>query len=465
MNNMNNVNWSERGGAHRADMGLDIEALDVELRVLKIATAEVLEKMVQPLVKSAAMVGMVGEFGGRLLSTGRGRATTALLTVAIGLGACAASIENPTMTPVLPSVVATETAGASGSPEPSATVGVTPTEGALVGSGGPLSEAEQKAIEASPRYQDILKYTGLNMDYWQSVGVFAKDIPWNMKPLPDQSDPTNVDKFLYVIEIPGDQNFNYTIPIAPYMKYLETGDPEVMLPPQGATTLQENTDPFKMTKQVTKDSVPGQAGIPVGAVNGVKDGKFVYFAPGANGALEVVGGLDGDQWVKEDMFRLQTDMDNLKLNPDNYTTGYDKDGNIELREKGTNKLVYWNGRWSAMEIIKMVKKDAVSNNACESIVYGPATTGGNYVSNADESHFSEYRTGLINTFRDFMGLDLNVRIRYQMEYLGMDKDGLHCWGVSLETVFTDTPMDTNFAYRDDNQKLHVYPVFYSQDHK
>lgn len=298
MNNMNNANWTERGGASRADMGLDLKALDGELRFLGIATKQALEPMVTPLINGVAGlamgVGMIGDLGGRLLSTGRGRLVTSFLALTFAIEACSSPLSTrESSTGVAPSTtVATETTGDTTTE--TAVANPTSTEVPVVGYGG-LPSAEQKAFMESNRAQEMQKGLENYVTYWEEFGVFAKGTKLSMVPYVDLGDPKNPDKMVYVAEVSGDPNYEgyvVTVPIAQYEKYLQTGDPETMLPPQGATSLQENTDPFKMSKQVKKDSIPNQAGIPVGAVNGVKDGQFVYFAPGTTGALEVVGHLD-----------------------------------------------------------------------------------------------------------------------------------------------------------------------------
>src|SRR5688500_2869342 len=99
----------EQGGGHRIDMGLDLGALDMELRVLRLATTEILEPLVTPLIKGVTGVGlgigMIGELGSRVLSTGRGKATLALLSVQTALQACMASVDGSGRPTQFPDVV------------------------------------------------------------------------------------------------------------------------------------------------------------------------------------------------------------------------------------------------------------------------------------------------------------------------------------------------------------------------
>lgn len=109
----------EKGGGHRVDMGLDIEALAGEITFLKVAATDALTPFVTPLIKGATGVGlgigMIGELGSRVLSTGRGRAVLALLTVEMAVQACMAPVDGsgkPTQFPeVVTNGTSTEQAG------------------------------------------------------------------------------------------------------------------------------------------------------------------------------------------------------------------------------------------------------------------------------------------------------------------------------------------------------------------
>jgi hypothetical protein len=187
-----------------------------------------------------------------------------------------------------------------------------------------------------------------------------------------------------------------------------------------------------------------------------EDGSWI-----ANGADGKEYRLSGDgSWVESKLTpeqQLDIDMREWNLNTKDYVTGYDAEGNIELRDK-SGLLVYWNGRWATVTIRDMVKAKVIKGNSCDHIPFGPGSQ--------NEDGFGVYRRALVADFQKLMGLSLDIKVRYMMEYLGVDASGEHCWGISLETVFDDDkPMDTNFAYRDDQSELHVYPVFYSQDHK
>lgn len=107
---------SERAMGFNPFKGVDVASLENEIEVLKtqarVAGQEIVgifDPYAQQLLQIAKDIsvyavgatGMVGEFGARVLSTGRGRATTALLVFATGLTACgAASAEKPVVAPV-----------------------------------------------------------------------------------------------------------------------------------------------------------------------------------------------------------------------------------------------------------------------------------------------------------------------------------------------------------------------------
>jgi len=219
---------------------------------------------------------------------------------------------------------------------------VTPisTEVSIVGYGGQLT-VEQQAFTETQRAQGMKIGLENYVNYWEEFRVFADGTQLSLIPYPDQSDPTNINKMVYVAEVSGDLNYDgfvITIPIAQYQKYLETGDPQVMLPPQNAITLMENTDPFKMTKQVKEGSIPNLAGIPIGAVNGVMNGEFVYFAPGTTGALEVVGKLDENfKWTvaMESSLRIENLVSNKWRN---YSIVENSNGYYEMKDSQGNLI-------------------------------------------------------------------------------------------------------------------------------
>lgn len=82
---------------------------------------------------------------------------------------------------------------------------------------------------------------------------------------------------------------------------METGDPDQLLPPQGSTVLEKDTDPARLSKQVGEGSAPALAGIPLGARLEYWNGQFVYVVGPAEDA-KIVGKLNTQyQWevVKE----------------------------------------------------------------------------------------------------------------------------------------------------------------------
>ena len=316
---------------------------------------------------------------------------------AIVLGACdrlpkkdSSAVTQPGNTPglVVPPPDGAEIPGGGSAIEAPSVTPVS-TEIPIVGYGGQLT-AEQQAFTETQRAQGMKIGLENYVNYWEEFRVFASGTQLSLIPYPDQSDPTNINKMVYVAEVSGDLNYDgfvITIPIAQYQKYLETGDPQVMLPPQNATTLMENTDPFKMSKQVEEGSIPNLAGIPTGAVNGVMNGEFVYFAPGTTGALEVVGKLDKNfQWGVTPEGQLSLDLKRWEIAPDKYNIGHDKDDKIELREKGTNKLIYWDGRWSSDVIVKMV----IATNDCQETKFVPASPTANWTTEEFLKEFEEY---------------------------------------------------------------------------
>lgn len=250
---------------------------------------------------------------------------------------------------------------------------VTPisTEISIVGYGGQLT-AEQQAFTKTERAQGMKIGLENYVNYWEEFKVFADGTQLSLIPYPDQSDPTDINKMVYVAEVSGDLNYDgfvITIPIAQYQKYLETGDPQTMLPPQNATSLMENTDPFKMTKQVEEGSIPNLAGIPIGAVNGVMNGEFVYFAPGTTGALEVVGELDENfKWKQTAETATIALFNKYGIDSDTYTLA-EVDGVIVGTDNETGKEVFRDGRFEISFAVELAKKD------CKPTDIEPSTDG------------------------------------------------------------------------------------------
>lgn len=169
------------------------------------------------------------------------------------------------------------------------------------GYGGAVNDELLNKFKERKQTKDLERGYREYIKYWESVKYFGSGGGKRVTFLPmfDPEFPNDPEKAILAMELSGDASFNgfvFTIPAAQMARYLVSGNPDDLTPPQGATTLQEGTDAFKMTKQVGKDSIPFQRGIPEGAVLEYWNGQFVYVL-GRGVDAKVVGRLDQNyQW-------------------------------------------------------------------------------------------------------------------------------------------------------------------------
>lgn len=201
---------------------------------------------------------------------------------AILLTSCAAPMPPATVT-TIPSPTAAPTA--TKTPEPIAVV---------VGYIEQMSEAQQACAEGE-RGKEMESAYRTNVDYWNTVKFFnGGEI--RFQPMMDEAYPDDSGRCVIVMESNSFPGRVFTVPMAQFNRYLETGDPEAMLPPQDADEPQSDMDPFVWDSQATKDSAAAKAGVPLGARWTLWDGEIVYVT-GQGEEVKIVGKLDENyQW-------------------------------------------------------------------------------------------------------------------------------------------------------------------------
>jgi len=224
--------------------------------------------------------------------------TTAGLTL-VSVSACSpvvaeaiGSIVTPEASSVPTKVPTTEATKVPTAESPEAT----PTP-VFKAAGGEFSKEQNDFLETQTG-KDYLAAMKAYIEYWAKVGLIGSDAIITYGAITDINDSKNLDKMGFWFEISGPDfaGFKCTIPYSQVLKYMETGDPETMLPPQGDVLL-TNADIFKMSTTVMEGSVPANLGILVGSVLGYIDQNWVYLNP-IDGA--VVGRVNKEgMWEKE----------------------------------------------------------------------------------------------------------------------------------------------------------------------
>lgn len=173
----------------------------------------------------------------------------------------------------------------------------TPSGAVIVGYGDDIHEVQQACVE-SERGKEMERGYRDYIAYWNTVEYFSPETQISFNPIIDSAFPDDPEKCIILAEIYGDPAYSgyfVSMPLDQMRRYLESGDVDQLLSPQGATVLEQNTDPARLSKQVRAGSVPAQAGIAVGATFEYFDGEILYVT-GKGENRKVVGKLVGDQW-------------------------------------------------------------------------------------------------------------------------------------------------------------------------
>lgn len=139
-----------------------------------------------------------------------------------------------------------------------------------------------------------------------------------------------------------------------------------------------------------------------------------------NGQVFVLRNADWTDVTITPEEKLNMELERWNIALDKYNVGYDGDGKIEMREKGPNRLVYWDGRWSSKVIVNMV----IALNDCQATEFVPASSVANWSENISLKEFRNY-TGSI-----FRNSDLDIFEFSQTFYRPVPfRDYSNCWGV------------------------------------
>ena len=142
-------------------------------------------------------------------------------------------------------------------------------------------------------------------EYWEKVKLIGPGVTVGLGVMPNMKDVTDFSSMLFYFELPGQDYVGKkcTLPWAQYQKYLATGDYQQLLPPDSDELL-TNTDPFCLSSEVTENSAPAVAGIPLGSLLANLDGQPVYIDPVTK---EVVGILDAEsiKWQAKESFTAE----------------------------------------------------------------------------------------------------------------------------------------------------------------
>lgn len=156
------------------------------------------------------------------------------------------------------------------------------------------------------------------------------------------------------------------------------------------------------TVQDGATAIPGLNVAPDGKISITVNGEQVEIDPAImsfddeNGlSIEGFEDADGDgEWGVAQLTpeeQLTVDLERWNLTSDKYNVDYDGEGKIELREKGSNKLIYWDGKWSSKVIVDMV----VATNDCQATEFVPVSSTANWVAEELDDKFKEFLRSII----------------------------------------------------------------------
>ncbi len=174
-------------------------------------------------------------------------------------------------------------------------------------------------------------------------------------------------------------------------------------------------------------------------------------------SIEGFEDTDGDgEWEVAQLTpeqQLAVDLERWNMTGDKYNVEYDEEGKIELREKGTNRLVYWDGKWGKDVVVGLVN----ATNNCQATNF--ESVGANEVGATQKEEFSKFRISVIKEAMILTRLDINdpsLVVRIRMEPINRN---LNCWGM----WFGDKKEgETHFAWPKADGEVEVVSVFEPQ---
>jgi hypothetical protein len=315
--------------------------------------------------------------------------------------------------------VATETTVSTKPTETSA-----PTETPVnIMPGGELTPGQETYMN-SDEAKELMEGTLANIKHWQETNppYFAQGINITFRPFYDYLDPSNPDKMIMVVDIADEKHPGqvFTVPINQLRRFLN-GEEGALSPAEGSD-LTENTDPFWMTKQVSRESAPFRAGIPEGSVLVAIDGgkSFGYVLDGV-----LVGQLDSNgQWEKisEAMSLARADFDKYGFDSSAYQIS-EVDGHVVAKDAETGDEVYKDGRWNLRFLVDQLSEGDLAATSFKPIngdLRQPSDEVDNYTGGLVRKHVDE--------IKELVGWTEGDRLTAISILLEEFPDGRYAWG-------------------------------------
>jgi hypothetical protein len=177
----------------------------------------------------------------------------------------------------------------------------------------------------------------------------------------------------------------------------------------------------------------------------------------------VVKGLSGSQLIIEERVLyfpidpeliFEKELQRFELSIDDFKMAYDADGKIELRQKGTNTMIYWDGRWSTDHVIDLV----VDTKDCD-VTDFVHQVGTNSVIKEQSEAFKEYRLGLYRAANEIIVSTSNPLPAKSFRTVPI-KGTNQCWGLWFGSEIDPSKWNpTYFAWMKSNQVVDVVKVF------
>lgn len=152
--------------------------------------------------------------------------------------------------------------------------------------------------------------------------------------------------------------------------------------------------------------------------------------------------------------QLDLDLKRWGITPEKYNVGYDKEGKIELREKDTNKLIYWDGKWSNDVMVDMV----VATNNCQPTKF-PQAPGINSPPREMKEEWQKHTNPIMQEISFAPIVKSMGNVRAMFIYLpGTD----NCWGTIVEQLSVPR---ADFFWMDQGGELQSLEYFDAKLHK
>lgn len=169
-------------------------------------------------------------------------------------------------------------------------------------------------------------------------------------------------------------------------------------------------------------------------------------------------GKDGSWMEITPESQLALDLEKWGMTMDKYNVGYDKDGKIELRQNGTNKLIYWDGRWASNIAMDMVK----ATNDCKETIYVPASSKANWAKEGQVEELNTYIFDIVKKAEDASIIEDIYKSKIFWRAVPF-RDENNCWG-----VFVGSTVDgeiNRLVWQKENREVGDLNVFNEYSYK